>query len=884
MSQELHYTSAPRGLWPGSQGYCTVACTAHMPSSLAERLEGLSAYRNIFPPHDPRATQNPVVLSHLRVMIAGASRHVVSRVGFAGLDYTERANKYAHHVVLDPSELPTGGPAWLLGQPGFLRAAWDGNVGWIDIPHPVPRGDVRPSVCRAWQQATGDAGWAGVLAETFLAGSRPVTYLIHEPGQDVLPLILEAQLLLPPERRWDLTFSTYFTTLPQGVVCAWRGVVRGTPEEAQSRRAGQTLVLDLWRPLGQAPDGPLVEQARTGRLPVTRLGREAAPPSLPAEQRLGADEAIVLRSVPAAGVYGVVPELPQPPALLQPLRSREWSGTPWPRRARAVVAVVCLLFFTVGGLAAWQILKPRKRRNVDQVAQTGMKPGSGLAGRQDQISQVTNPPGPDAYAPPSSRKAPPFVGSSEEQTAGAANRLAIAGPRPPNADIDKAKKSPAGEVSFSEKGRANDQEPQKSEATRSDSRDRKSSFATAEKSGNPTRIAQPVPKMETSKSTVELLWVDLPPVSDFSEPEDFELPPDIEKGEAVSLELKGLRDPTYSRFSLKAVPSNPDSGTGLRILSDVRGKTREVAGITLKDRRLFFRWGKSLIPSFSEHVLVVRSCVLEVRGAGKEPLKRVVLRRRAGRSNPISMNQLGTSQTIDWGNAGRPFGRELRIGECKWTNARIGLIDKQEDPRGRARVFRLESPDGPSLRLDLVQPTKVDSRVVDNLVMAFDPSEQSLRADAVELLRQLEANNPSLPPVQNRDEREQITSKFGNLQGIRHDCLMFIRGELAKSNFKTINIMNSIDTFNTNRLAIKNLVRDPSWEKQDNLLCDGITTDIRRLERIRGLRTTMLSDQATLSVSVVMMVDSEPVEIASLGIVRRSPENEKPGPESGVKR
>src|SRR5258708_7862947 len=101
MSQELHYTSAPRGLWPGSQGYCTVACTAQMSRSVAERLEGLSAYRNIFSPHDPRAAQNPVAFSHLRVMVGGASSHVLSRIGFAGLDYTNRTNKYAHHVVLD---------------------------------------------------------------------------------------------------------------------------------------------------------------------------------------------------------------------------------------------------------------------------------------------------------------------------------------------------------------------------------------------------------------------------------------------------------------------------------------------------------------------------------------------------------------------------------------------------------------------------------------------------------------------------------------------------------------------------------------------------------------------------------------------------------------
>ena len=54
MSQELHYTSVPRGLKPGSRGFCTVALTPHMPGPLVDRLEALSGYQPVFPPHDPR--------------------------------------------------------------------------------------------------------------------------------------------------------------------------------------------------------------------------------------------------------------------------------------------------------------------------------------------------------------------------------------------------------------------------------------------------------------------------------------------------------------------------------------------------------------------------------------------------------------------------------------------------------------------------------------------------------------------------------------------------------------------------------------------------------------------------------------------------------------
>jgi hypothetical protein len=50
MSQELIYTSAPRGLKPGTRGFCTVVSTQQMSQPLAERLESLSGYRHVYAP------------------------------------------------------------------------------------------------------------------------------------------------------------------------------------------------------------------------------------------------------------------------------------------------------------------------------------------------------------------------------------------------------------------------------------------------------------------------------------------------------------------------------------------------------------------------------------------------------------------------------------------------------------------------------------------------------------------------------------------------------------------------------------------------------------------------------------------------------------------
>ena len=120
---------------------------------------------------------------------------------------------------------------------------------------PFPREKCLSRRLHSLEQATGDAGWAGVLAEAFLADPRRLVYVIHDPGDDLLPLFAEAQGLLPAQRRWDLTFSTYFTSLPQGQSCVWRGVVRGSPEALQASRLSQSLILDLASPLGMAEGG-----------------------------------------------------------------------------------------------------------------------------------------------------------------------------------------------------------------------------------------------------------------------------------------------------------------------------------------------------------------------------------------------------------------------------------------------------------------------------------------------------------------------------------------------------------------------------------------------------------------------------------------------------
>jgi hypothetical protein len=268
MSQELIYTSAPRGLKPGSQGFCTVVNTQGIAVSLVQRLEALSGYRHVFTPPDPNARLNPVLFSHLILSIAGRRCHVLSRVCDAGLDHTQRTNKFAHHVVLDPREVVPGGPAWLLAAPGFMQSAWDG------VPRVLPAGRRPPAttspaaICRAWQQVAGDAGWGGALAETALTGVNRPAVIVYRPGILVLPLLAESLALLPAEIRWNVSFCTFFSKLPPGIDCQWRCVLEGSPEAISAARTPGALVIDLCKPLGPAPNSELAQAARSGVAPL----------------------------------------------------------------------------------------------------------------------------------------------------------------------------------------------------------------------------------------------------------------------------------------------------------------------------------------------------------------------------------------------------------------------------------------------------------------------------------------------------------------------------------------------------------------------------------------------------------------------------------------
>lgn len=317
MSDELFYTSVPRGLRPGASGFCTVAATAGLGPAWVARLEAISGYKPRYPVGDPREGDNPVAHSHVRLSVAGQTRSVLTRAAAAGADHTGRSNVFVHHVLPSDRERGTAGPAWAMRQLGLMDEAWDGGEPrTLAAGRPLPSGRPAPTPASAWQRETGEAAWAAALAGPAVVDAGSVVYVVYAPGTDVLALFDEAIRLMPEPQRWLVTFNTYFTEAPAaGTACAWRGVMAGTPAAALAR--GTVIDLTNLDP-SSIPTGPLAEQARTGQ-PAAMTARPSLLDDLDAPV-----PGVTLASQPAAGSRGVPPSVRvrDLPTVVPPLAGR----------------------------------------------------------------------------------------------------------------------------------------------------------------------------------------------------------------------------------------------------------------------------------------------------------------------------------------------------------------------------------------------------------------------------------------------------------------------------------------------------------------------------------------------------------------------------------
>ncbi len=203
MPLQLIFTSAPQGLTPGRSGYCTVARHRAIPERLAQLLESVGT------PHERPEGETFT----LRMLEAGGKNWcVLSRFVARGLDYTQRDNRLAHHLIFSLEEaalLPP--PAAIAGRWKGWRDEWSGAPTWLegeDRPLQLEtQTPLTPAV--TWREETG----TGAKAAWLINASGPAAVGLLNPPETLrlLRLLAEASALLG-KSAWAATFTTDATT------------------------------------------------------------------------------------------------------------------------------------------------------------------------------------------------------------------------------------------------------------------------------------------------------------------------------------------------------------------------------------------------------------------------------------------------------------------------------------------------------------------------------------------------------------------------------------------------------------------------------------------------------------------------------------------------
>jgi len=263
MPLQLIFTSAPQGLTPGRSGYCTVARHRAIPDRLAQLLESVGT------PHERAAGETFT----FRMLEAGGKNWcVLSRFVARGLDYTQRDNRLAHHLIFSLEEaavLPP--PAAIAGRWKGWRDEWSGAPAWLegeDRPLQLEtQTPLTPAV--TWREETGTGAKAAWL--TNASGPAAVGLLNPPETLRLLRLLAEASALLG-KSAWAATFTTDATTTgTEGFLWA-----------VNSASAPAIIDFATAKAL-PAPSGDMARQAAAGLTSPKAAGqpqrRAAAPPS-----------------------------------------------------------------------------------------------------------------------------------------------------------------------------------------------------------------------------------------------------------------------------------------------------------------------------------------------------------------------------------------------------------------------------------------------------------------------------------------------------------------------------------------------------------------------------------------------------------------------------
>ena len=244
MPLQLIFTSAPRGLVAGRSGFCTVARHASLSERLTQQLEALGT------PHDASEGET---FTFRRLEAGSQTWYVLSRFVARGLDYSQRDNRLAHHVVFTAEEaavLPP--PAAVALRWNDWKDTWSEEPTWLkEDPRPLPLAS-HPILTPAagWREFAGTGAKAAWLVNA--SGAASVSLLNPPSSAQLLRLLAESSALLG-RAAWSATFTTNATKTGADGFDWAVGYASGRPTIDLAQAAQLT-----------APTGELARVAATG--------------------------------------------------------------------------------------------------------------------------------------------------------------------------------------------------------------------------------------------------------------------------------------------------------------------------------------------------------------------------------------------------------------------------------------------------------------------------------------------------------------------------------------------------------------------------------------------------------------------------------------------
>ena len=151
----------------------------------------------------------PTVLAHRIVLLESVACSVLSRITQNDGLSADRPVRTAHHLVLTPSERPSGGPAGLL-QSGWFCEDWSATSAYSGASGPLPTALAKPG------ELSVHPDWITLLARR--VSNHTSTTAVLPSEESAADVVAAVEHSLGEELRWKFTFRTGTLQQQDGVL------------------------------------------------------------------------------------------------------------------------------------------------------------------------------------------------------------------------------------------------------------------------------------------------------------------------------------------------------------------------------------------------------------------------------------------------------------------------------------------------------------------------------------------------------------------------------------------------------------------------------------------------------------------------------------------